>query len=76
MREYEEIPLEQLEVKHCFLGHESKYRVHSSECVCGCGPLALNWQMWLYTNANVSLTVFEGVLLGYHSALFCFFLTP
>lgn len=58
MGEYEEIPLEQLEVKLCFLGHESKCRVHTSEHGCGCGPLAMHQpgQMWLDTNASVSLT--------------------
>lgn len=58
MGEHEEISLDQLEAKPCFLGHESKCRVHTSEHTCGCGSLALHWpgQMWLGTNASVSLT--------------------
>lgn len=60
MGECEEIPLEQKEVRSCFLGRGSKCRVCASGPECRHGPGALHWPgwMWLGTNASASLMPF------------------
>lgn len=54
MGECEEIPLEQLEVKPSFLGHESKCWVRTTEPKCGCGPLVPYWPGWTWLDTNTS----------------------